>query len=63
MRSPEEALHLIPPLAPLLGSIQNGIEHLDDRNAHVAVLHGQEMCDASLPRFREIHSNCLQLTP
>ena len=59
----EEAFHFIPPLAPLLSNIQNGIERPDIRNAHITALHGQEKCGTSVLRFRLILSNCLPLTP
>ena len=59
IQATDEALHFNPPLAPQPGTIQNGIEHLDDRSAHAGAMHGQEMCDSSVPRFREIHCRFL----
>ena len=59
IQATDEAIHCIPPLAPLPGNIQNGIEHLDDRSAHAGAMHGQEMRDSSVPRFREIHCRFL----
>ena len=50
-----EATRQAPPLAAMLGDIQDGVEHLEIRNPYVATLHGQVARDAGVLRFSDFH--------
>jgi hypothetical protein len=44
-----------PPLAAMFGHIEDGVEHLQVRHAHVAALHRQDRGNALVLRFGEFH--------
>ena len=44
-----------PPLAPVLGDIQDGIEHLQIGEADIAALHGETRGKACVLGFGEFH--------
>ena len=50
-----EPLRYAPPLAALLGDRQDGIEHLQIREADIAPLHGQARRNACVLIFGEFH--------